>query len=103
MTELNREYVWDSIVACLRELMEEQEQEIGEVTPDTYFGEDLGVSSIDLIHLMVALEDRLQRPLSFDELSTLPDGQYRKDLTAGELLDFAASRVLPARSAGTGD
>ncbi len=85
--------VWDAILACLRELMEEQEQELGEVTPETYLGADLGISSIDTIHLLVALEDRFERPLSFDELASLPDGQFRKDLKAGELLDFAYSKL----------
>lgn len=103
MTELNREYIWDAIVDCIRELMEDQELELGEVTPDTYLWADLNVSSVDSMHLIIALEDRLQHPLSFDELLTLPDGQIRKDLTLGEMTDLVASRVLPAEPAGAGD
>lgn len=103
MPELNREDVWDAIVESLRELMEEQGQELGEVTRDMCLGADLGVSSIDSIHLIISLEDRLQRPLSFEEMLMLPDGQPRKDMTLGELLDFVASRTLPAEPAGAGD
>lgn len=73
--------------------MEEQEQALGDVTVDTSIGRDLGVSSIDIIHVMVALEDRLNQPLNFDELATDEDGQFRKDLTLGELLAFVLSKA----------
>lgn len=102
MTELNREHIWDAIVDCLRELMEDQELELGEVNRDMCLWADLGVSSVDSMHLIIALEDRLQHHLSFDEMLTLPDGQIRKDLTLGELSDLVASRVLPAEPAGAG-
>lgn len=93
MPTVTKPEVWDAIIACLRELMEEQEQDLGDVNQDTYLGADLGISSIDTIHLLVALEDRFERPLSFDELASLPDGQFRKDLKAGELLEFACSKL----------
>ncbi|MEZ5288653.1 MAG: acyl carrier protein [Vicinamibacterales bacterium] len=93
MTPLTPDETWRAVVAALRDLMAEQEQQIGEVSPDTCLLADLGVSSIDMIHLMVTLEDRVDHPLDFGELATGPDGQLRRDLTLGELAAFVAARV----------
>lgn len=99
MSLLTKEQVWTVIVDSLRTLLLDQDQELGEVTAATSFNHDLDIASIDIIHLMVGLEDKFNTPLNFDELVTLPDGNYRNDLTLGELLDFVAGVVLsPAGS-----
>jgi acyl carrier protein len=96
---LSKESIWNIIVESLKQLMLDQDQELGEVTPATAINNDLGIASIDIIHLMVGLEDRLETQLNFDELVTLPDGSYRQDLTLGELLDFVYRKAV-ADSAG---
>jgi acyl carrier protein len=101
MSEVDRQNVWNAIVDSLRELMQEQEQDLGTVTEQTCVSRDLGISSIDMIHLMVALEDRLNRPLSIDELATDAEGQFRQDITLGDLFGFVLRRVNGSTSTGT--
>ena len=93
MTPLTRDLVWTSIVDSLRQLMDEQGHALGDVTEATLLGRDLAISSIDMIHLVVAIEDRLNEPLNFDELATDTDGQFRRDLSLGELLAFVLTKV----------
>jgi len=88
MTSPSQDEIWNAIVDALRELLAEQDQELGDVAPDMLIGRDLGVSSIDIIHLMVTLEDRVNRPLDFNKLATSGDGELRRDLALSELRDF---------------
>lgn len=81
-----------SLVDSLQELLEEQGMEMGEVHSGTLLGADLGLASVDAIHLLIALEDRLERPLSFDELAT-EDDEYRTDISFGELWAFVCQKV----------
>lgn len=89
MKTRTRAECWATIVATLTDLLEEQGSEPGEVTPQTRLNADLGISSVDAIHLMIMLEDRLDTPLDFEALA-VRDGEYVQDLALGELLDFVA-------------
>lgn len=93
MTVLTQDAIWRAIVDALGRLMAEQEQELGDVTPATWLCKDLGVSSIDIIHLMVTLEDQLNMPLDFGELAAGADGQLRSDIELGELQTFITERA----------
>jgi acyl carrier protein len=92
---------WNVIVAALTELMEESGEEPGAMGPHTMLSANLGISSVDAIHLMIMLEDRLQKPLSFEKLA-VRDGEYVQDISMGELLKFVGDSLgLPEEVAAS--
>jgi acyl carrier protein len=98
---LTRTQIWADIHETLKQLLEEQGQELGEINRQSALSADLGLASIDMIHLLITLEDKLEMQLQFDELATGPEGQFRDDLTLGDLNDFIeaklASRAKPGK------
>ena len=83
---------WNAIVETLTELLEEQGQEPGEITPATQLNADLGLSSVEAIHMMIMLEDKLDTALNFEKLA-VRDGEYVQDISVAVLLDFIARSV----------
>ena len=81
---------WAAITATVAAILEEQGVEAGELGEATMLNADLGITSVEAIHLVIMLEDRLDAPLSFEKLA-VRDGEYVEDLSLGELL-----RVLVA-------
>lgn len=96
MSELSGEKVWKDIVDVVTELLAERGEEPAELSPGTKISAQLGLSSVDAIHVMIMLEDRLDLPLNFQELA-VRDGEYVEDLTLGELRAFVCT------SAGVAD
>jgi len=97
----NRQACLAIIQDALTELLEELGQEPDRIELTTMINADLGVTSIDAIHLMVLLEDRIGRPMSFQDLA-IRNGRYVDDIAVGELLDFvAASLHLPPDAPAT--
>lgn len=92
MRVANRDDCWAALVATVTDLLEEQGSEPGEITPQTMLNADLGISSVEAIHLMIMLEDRLSTPLSFEKLA-VRDGEYVEDLSAAELHGFLADTL----------
>lgn len=92
MTIGTRSQCWTAIVDTLTQLLEENGEEAGELTPDTWLNADLGLSSVDAIHLMILLEDRLANPLSFEKLA-VRDGEYVEDIQLSQLWDFVADSL----------
>ena len=88
----SRNDCWAVLVEALTALLEEQGNEAGEITPATMLNADLGISSVDAIHLMIMLEDRLNAPLSFEKLA-VRDGEYVEDLSLAEVHDFIAESL----------
>lgn len=85
--------IWTDIHDTLKQLLEEQGQELGEISRQSALSADLGLASIDMIHLLITLEDKLEMQLQFDELATGPEGQFREDLTLGDLNDFIETKL----------
>jgi acyl carrier protein len=83
---------WTLIVGTVTEVLEERGDEPGELTPATMLNADLGISSVDAIHIVIMLEDRLGIPLSFETLA-VKDGEYVEDLALSELLRFVEQSV----------
>ena len=98
MPAMNKDEMWKVLVDSVSELLENQGQVPGPITPDSALSRDLGVSSVDTVHLFLALEERFDQPLEFEKLA-LNNGEYRTDLTVGELWEFvAAARQAPGAS-----
>jgi acyl carrier protein len=92
-----REDCWAAIVASITAVLDELGEEPGTLLPATRLNADLGISSVDAIHLVIMLEDRLGIPLNFEQLA-VRDGEYVDDLELGELLDFTAASLDAARA-----
>lgn len=90
-----RQECWQAIVGALTELLEELGEEPDEIVPETKINADLGITSVDMIHLMILLEDRVGAQLDVQEL--VVDGDdYVTDLAAGQILEFVSrSLSLP--------
>src|SRR3954470_14735159 len=87
MSEMSGERVWRDITAVITELLAERGEEPAEMSAATQVSAQLGLSSVDAIHVMIMLEDRLDLPLNFQELA-VRDGEYVADITLGELHAF---------------
>jgi acyl carrier protein len=60
----------------------------GSLGPETLLVSDLGLESIDVVGVIVAIEEHYQRQdLPFAEL-VMVDGHYVEDMSLGELADF---------------
>lgn len=96
MQNSTREECFGVIETALRELLEELGQEPDRIDETTLLNADLGITSIDAIHLVVLIEDAIGRPINFQELA-VRDGRFADDLAVGELLDFVVQGPkLPA-------
>ena len=98
--DLTAARIWTDIHDTLQQLLEEQGQELGEISRQSALSADLGLASIDMIHLLITLEDKLEMQLQFDELATGPEGQFRDDLTLGDLNDFIQARLVGRAQSG---
>ncbi len=58
-----------------------------EIGPRTRLSADLGLSSIDALHLVASIDMRFNRRLPYEKL-ILKDGRYVEDLSVGELARF---------------
>jgi len=101
MNEVTAAAVHRQFTEVLRLTLEERGDLLEEpLLPETLIGADLGISSVELIHLMCLLEERLGIPLDFQALA-VRDGDFVEDLSAAEIEDFlAASLGLSAGGVG---
>lgn len=99
MKTMQREEVWKIIVGVITDLLAEQGQEPGEMTATTQLNAELGIGSVEAIHTLIMLEDKLQTPLDFSELA-IREGEYVQDLQLGQLHDFVCKTLgLPLAAA----
>lgn len=86
--------VRSSIVALIEDLIRDWEITLDDaITPQTRLVADLGCSSIDIVHLVVAIEEHFGRGrLGFEEL-LMRDNQYVNDLRIAELVAFVERKL----------
>lgn len=92
--------IWTALTAVVTELLAERGEEPAALTETTSVSADLGISSVEAIHLMIMLEDTLGIPLSFQDLA-VRDGEYVDDLTLGEIARFAGRSLAAGGSSPT--
>jgi acyl carrier protein len=63
-----------------------------EVTDETRLIETLGLTSIDIMHLLSSIDMRLSKHLPYDTL-VLKNGEYISDISIGEIIDFVIANV----------
>jgi acyl carrier protein len=85
------------LTEVLRATLEERGDLLDEpLAPETMLGADLGISSVEVIHIMVLLEERLGMPIDFQTLA-VRDGDYVADLGFDEITRFLClQQGLPA-------
>jgi acyl carrier protein len=97
---VTNDHVWTSITEVVTELLTERGEDAGALAPESKIGAALGISSVEAIHMMIMLEDRLATPLSFNDLA-VRDGQYVDDLSLGEIAAFICRTLgVPPSPAG---
>jgi acyl carrier protein len=87
MENPNREKIWLTITETLEEVLSQQGRKISPMSPESFINRDLDVSSIDFVHTLMGLEEKLDQAFEFEKIA-LRDGKYRDDLTLGELWEF---------------
>ncbi len=79
--------VWRCVVDTVEELMEDLEQDPGDLGPNVTLMGDLGIKSMDVIHLVLLLKDRIGRSLTYKDVFG-PDQQPPADLSLAQLSEL---------------
>jgi acyl carrier protein len=87
------EAVLGAIIVIISEMLEDWGSESDGVEAATLLAGDLGFASVDLIHLVVAIEEHFgQGRMNFEEL-LIKDSRYVDDLSVGEIATFVARKL----------
>lgn len=84
--------VESAIVNILNDMTQDWDLDSSEIGPETKLVEELNFGSIDIIHLVVAIEEHFQQKLGFNEL-LMHDGQYVDDVSVNELVNFVSRKL----------
>lgn len=82
---LSRQDLWNTLTSVLTDMLEEKGMPSEDIVPTATI-EELGLSSIDAMHMMILLEGRLGQRLNFRELMDAGNGVVQ-DLTIAELME----------------
>ncbi|WP_033921932.1 acyl carrier protein [Sphingomonas sp. 37zxx] len=92
MSEAIKDKVWDTLIAVIAEILEDLGEEPGDLTRETMLVGDLGLSSVEAIHIAIMLENKLRVALDFERLA-VRDGEYVDDLSVGAMQDFVVETI----------
>ncbi len=84
--------IQSAIVNILKDMTQEWDLDLSDINPETKLVEDLNFGSIDIIHLVVAIEEHFQKKLGFNEL-LMKNGQYVDDITIEDLVSFVSHKL----------
>ena len=96
MRRVSAEQCWEGLLAVVTEVLDELGEDPGELTRTTMTYADLGISSVEAIHIAVMLENELRIRLNFESLA-VRDGEYVEDLSLGEWHDFLVASAGEVR------
>lgn len=90
----DRTKILQDLVAILQEMIDDWGVELDEPIGDsTTLVGDLEFSSIDIIHLVMAIEEHFEHPkMGFNDL-LMEDGKYVQDLGVGQVVDFIDAKL----------
>ena len=87
------EPVLRAIIGIVGEMLEDWGSKADAIGQDSLLAGDLAFASVDLIHLVVAIEEHFgQGRLNFQDL-LIKDGRYVEDLSIGDIAGFVAGRL----------
>ncbi|MFB8790603.1 MAG: phosphopantetheine-binding protein [Potamolinea sp.] len=84
--------IQSAIVNILKDMTQEWDLDLSDISNETKLVEDLNFGSIDIIHLIVAIEEHFKKKLGFNEL-LMNDGQYVDDISIEELVSFVFHKL----------
>ncbi|MEM6415806.1 MAG: acyl carrier protein [Pseudomonadota bacterium] len=80
------------IIKIIADMVQDWGVDAESITSGTGLVADLEFVSVDIIHLVVAIEEDFERPkMGFEEL-LMNDGQYVDEVTIEQLANFVASK-----------
>jgi acyl carrier protein len=88
---MQRNDVWGTLLQVIGEL-DKDGVDPRELDSNSRLSQDLGLSSVDSIHLMISLEDAFKKPLGLETL-VIRNGQYAQDLALGTLCDHVCEQL----------
>ena len=91
---LSREQVLNDLLASLRQLADDWEYE-GEITQDTFFFQDMGLESLDVVVLATVVQDHYGRALPFSDFFAEIGQREHRDVSVGEWADFIYTHLQP--------
>jgi acyl carrier protein len=95
VSEATKETVWNALTEVIGEILEDLGEDPGEITRETMLVGDLGLSSVEAIHIAIMLENRLRIAIDFESLA-VRDGEYVDDLSVGSIQDFVVETIARA-------
>ncbi len=90
-----RQDVWTIIHEVVAETVAVNGFDPDDIQPETLLHSELGLTSIDAIHVMLELEDRLGADIELEEV-IIKDGEYVADLSVKELHDYVCEALVGA-------
>jgi acyl carrier protein len=90
--QVTEQQVKSDIVEILKDMTQEWDIDVNEISSDTKLLEDLSFASVDIIHLVVSIEEHFKQKLGFNEL-LMRDGRYLDDLSVEELSSFVSRKL----------
>lgn len=90
--QVTEQQVQSDIVEILKDMTQEWDMDVNEISSDTKLLEDLSFASVDIIHLVVSIEEHFKQKLGFNEL-LMRDGRYLDDLSVEELSSFVSRKL----------
>lgn len=88
---LTKDQITAEVVAILEKTASDWDDDI-EMQADTKLVEDLGLSSIDILHLSASISMAVKQRLPYDRL-LVQNGEYVNDVTLGELVNFIEANL----------
>ena len=80
----NRQELWTILHHVVAETVKANGIDAADIAPDSLLGAELGLTSVDTIHVMITLEERLGHTLDL-ESAVMVEDEYASDLTMREL------------------
>ncbi|EGV19397.1 hypothetical protein [Thiocapsa marina] len=89
MDNLTQAQIQDAVLLCIQDILADTDLELEEpLGAATMLNTDLCLTSVEAMELFAMLDLRLSLRLPYEAL-VMADGQYRDELTVGELVEFA--------------
>ncbi|MGK7888620.1 MAG: acyl carrier protein [Leptolyngbyaceae cyanobacterium] len=87
-----REQLEKEVIQLIKNVPSDWDADELEIDADTQLIQDLGLSSLDIMHLSASITMVVQRRLPYDQLLS-PGGVPISDVTVGALIDFVETHL----------
>jgi acyl carrier protein len=95
----SRDQIMSDVLGLLRKLADDWEY-TGEITPETRFFADMGMGSLDVVVLGIAVQEHYKQVFPFGELFAQVGQRSLPDIPVGEWVDFIHQHLGAGAGAG---